>query len=541
MESFATNLAQAQRRPLSEQHVEALREISDELGWPAGHVVIRPGEPLDSFVYILEGAIEVFDPRTGEAYLNAHLGPGQFTGEIGFLNGTAATLALRTKEDSRVLVAPRPSVLRLLSRVPEMSDIVLSVLAGRRRRQVESGDGNLTLVGAAESREVRAVESFLSRNKIPYRSLSLEEPEARVLCEGDVCPGVVFAEEGLVKAPTPRIIAGLLGLDQGLEARTEVDVLVVGGGPSGVAAAVYAGAEGLSSILVEEVAVGGQAGTSSRVENYMGFPTGIAGGDLVWRGEVQAMKFGTRFVRPRRVTELRRAPEGRYTARLDDETEVVAAAIVIATGVQYRRLPWDRLTEFEGSGVYYAATETEARYVSGETVVVVGGGNSAGQAAMFLSRSARHVHVMVRGRSLAASMSDYLTRRLESDEAITLHYETQIEALDGDSALQQVVYRSPAGSTRMDARGVFVMVGAAPNTRWLSEVVRLDAKGFVLTGEDGGGRSQYETSAPGVFAVGDVRCGSVKRVASAVGEGSVVISSVWKHVQEVKGALKRPG
>ncbi|MEL6186405.1 MAG: FAD-dependent oxidoreductase [Myxococcota bacterium] len=472
MESFATNLAQAQRRPLSEQHVEALREISDELGWPAGHVVIRPGEPLDSFVYILEGAIEVFDLRTGEAYLNAHLGPGQFTGEIGFLNGTAATLALRTKEDSRVLVAPRPSVLRLLSRVPEMSDIVLSVLAGRRRRQVESGDGNLTLVGAAESREVRAVESFLSRNKIPYRSLSLEEPEARVLCEGDVCPGVVFAEEGLVKAPTPRIIAGLLGLDQGLEARTEVDVLVVGGGPSGVAAAVYAGAEGLSSILVEEVAVGGQAGTSSRVENYMGFPTGIAGGDLVWRGEVQAMKFGTRFVRPRRVTELRRASEGRYTARLDDETEVVAAAIVIATGVQYRRLPWDRLTEFEGSGVYYAATETEARYVSGETVVVVGGGNSAGQAAMFLSRSARHVHVMVRGRSLAASMSDYLTRRLESDEAITLHYETQIEALDGDSALQQVVYRSPAGSTRMDARGVFVMVGAAPNTRWLSEVVR---------------------------------------------------------------------
>ncbi|MEM6615466.1 MAG: FAD-dependent oxidoreductase [Pseudomonadota bacterium] len=531
MESFAEDLARMQRTPLSEAHIAALREISEEVEWPKHHLVVKPGEPLDRFVYILSGAIEVFDQKTNEAYLSAFLGPGQFAGEIAFLNGTAAVLALRTREPSRVLVAPRPDVLRLMSKIPEMSDIILSVFAARRRRQVETGDGNLTLIGADKSRDVRRVETFLSQNKIPYTGIDLDDPRAGPLCKSDVGPGVIFGADHRIPDASPESVAQILGLDQAAGADTTTDVLIVGGGPGGVAAAVYAGAEGLSSILVEEIAVGGQAGTSSRIENYMGFPTGISGGDLVWRGEVQAMKFGTRFVRPRRVVSVTPQKDGRFCATLNDETEIDAGAIVVATGVQYRRLPWERLEDFEGAGVYYSATQTEARYCAGDEVIVVGGGNSAGQAAMYLSRPARHVHVFVRGQSLAETMSDYLSSRLETDPAISLHFGTQITGLNGEDVLTTVHYSNANGAQSMDARGVFVMVGAAPNTDWLKDVVGLDSKGFVLTGEDAGAGSQYATSNPGIFAVGDVRAGSVKRVASAVGEGSVSISSVWSYVR----------
>ncbi len=531
MESFAENLQIMQRTPLTESHVSALRTISQEHDWPAGHVLCRPGELSTKFVYLLSGSIEVFDERTGENYLSAYLGPGQFAGEIALLNGTAWTLALRTREPSKVLVADRADLLKLMSKIPEMSDIIISVFAARRRRQVESGDGNLRLIGAETDRSVRYTEAFLSRNKIPYTTLDLDDPEAIELCGGKACAGIVFGVEGLLDDHSPRGVARKLGLDQAVEDNTETDVLIVGGGPSGVAAAVYAGAEGLSSILVEELAVGGQAGTSSRIENYMGFPTGISGGDLVWRGQIQAMKFGTQFARPRSVHAVAVKEDGRFCAKLDDGHYIVAKAIVVAAGVQYRRLPWARLEDFEGAGVYYAATETEARYTEDETVVVVGGGNSAGQAAMFLSRTAKHVHLFVRGTSLADSMSDYLSSRLDADPAVTLHFETQIEALDGDEHLQTVTYTSKDGSHDMAARGVFVMVGAAPNTGWLPEDVKLDPRGFVLTGDIATARSQFETSVPGIFAVGDVRSGSVKRVASAVGEGSVAISSVWAHVK----------
>jgi len=531
MESFADNLAQMQRTPLSDVHVEAMRDIGEEIEWPSGHVLVRPGDPLETFVFILEGAIEVFDPRTGEGYLKTHLGPGQFTGEIAFLNGSAAALALRTREPTRVICVERPAMLKLMSKTPEMSDIIISVFAARRRRQVESGDGNLTLIGAEDNAEVRKVESFLSLNKVPFNSLQLDNPEAVGLCKGKSCPGVVFGTEGLIDHPTPAKVAALLGLDEAATHQSRVDVLIVGGGPSGVAAAVYAGAEGLSSVLIEELAVGGQAGTSSRIENYMGFPTGISGGDLVWRGEIQAMKFGTRFVRPRRVTALRHNDDGTFSATLNDDTCIIAGAVVVATGVQYRRLPWKRLEEFESSGVFYAATENEARYCANEPVIIVGGGNSAGQAAMYLSRTAQHVHLMVRGETLAASMSDYLLSRLEAEPAITIHYKSQIIGLDGDAKLSSVTFDEDCTERTMSVGGVFVMVGAAPNTDWLKDLVQLDQNGFVMTGDDAGGESQYETSLHGVFAVGDVRAKSVKRVASAVGEGSVAISSVWMHVR----------
>ncbi|MEM8879581.1 MAG: FAD-dependent oxidoreductase [Pseudomonadota bacterium] len=531
MESFADDLSRMQRTPLTERHVASLTEISQEVDWPAGETVVTPGQPMTEFIYLLSGGIEVFDIHTGEAYLPFHIGPGQFLGEVAFLNGTAAVTAMRTREPCKVLIADRVDVLALMSKIPEMSDIILTVFAARRRRQIEMEDGNLTLIGAEESRPVRRVESFLSRNKVPFKSLPLSDPAASDLCGGSARPGAIFANDALIDDPSPADIAGLLGLDQPANGNAEVDVLIVGGGPSGVAAAVYAGAEGLSSMLVEALATGGQAGTSSRIENYMGFPTGISGGDLVWRGEIQAMKFGTTFVRPRRVTTLVGSESGRFHAGLDDGTLVDAGAIVIATGVEYVRLPWAKETDFEGAGVYYAATETEARYCENDEIIVVGGGNSAGQAAMFLCRRAKHVHVMVRGKSLAASMSDYLSARLDADPGITLHYSTEIERLDGAAHLETVHYRCGETLGEMNARGVFVMVGAAPHTEWLANAVAMDDKGFVLTGPDHGGRSPFESSVHGIFAVGDVRAGSVKRVASAVGEGSVAISSVWRHVR----------
>ena len=288
----------------------------------------------------------------------------------------------------------------------------------------------------------------------------------------------------------------------------------------------------MRALVIEDIAIGGQAGTSSRIENYMGFPTGISGGDLVWRGEVQAMKFGTRFAMPRRVATLERLGDGTFCATFDTGERVRGRAVIVAAGVQYRRLPIDRLAEFEGAGVYYAATEIEARYCKGTQAVVIGGGNSAGQAAMYLSRSAACVHVIVRGRSLAASMSSYLSSRLDADPAITIAYGAEVVALHGCEHLEGVTLRDAMTGLERDVetRALFIMVGAAPNTAWLSSLVALDAKGFVLTGSMVGASSPFETSQPGIFAVGDVRAGSVKRVASAVGEGSVVVSKVWEFL-----------
>lgn len=310
-------------------------------------------------------------------------------------------------------------------------------------------------------------------------------------------------------------------------------MLIVGGGPAGVAAAVYAGAEGLSALLIEDLAVGGQAGTSSRIENSMGFPTGISGADLVWRGEVQAMKFGSRFVLPHRVSGLRQAEDGLFTAEIDGGKSLRARSVVAATGVQYRRLPLDGLEALEGAGVYYAATEMEARVCRGGEVLIVGGGNSAGQAAMYLSRHARSVRLLVRGRSLAASMSAYLTRRLEAEPSITIEYGAEVVALEGSERLEATIVRDRASgeARRVETCALFLMVGAAPNTGWLSGLADLDDKGFVLTGAAVNAPSAYAASRPGLFAVGDVRAGSVKRVASAVGEGSVVVSAVWSYLE----------
>jgi thioredoxin reductase (NADPH) len=537
METIGADLREMQRTPLAAAHVDALRAAGKIKTYRAGTFLARPGEPMDHFVYVEEGEIEVVNPYTEERHLPSTLGPTQFMGEISFLNGGSWSMPMRAVRDTRVLEVPREAMLTLMSQIPEMSDIIITVFSARRRRQLDARDGVLRLIGEDEDRNVRRIAEFASRNRIPYGSLALGSPEAEATARNCSLPlsvpAVIFGRNVVLSDPTPDKVARLLGLNLDFRDDETFDVLIVGGGPAGVAAGVYAGAEGLCALVVEDIAIGGQAGTSSRIENYMGFPTGISGADLVWRGEIQAMKFGTRFAMPRRAVSLEKLEDGSFCITFDNEQRVRAKAVVVATGVQYRRLPLDRLADFEGAGVYYAATEMEARYCKGTEAVIIGGGNSAGQAAMFLSRSASCVRVLVRGESLAASMSSYLSSRLAADPRISIQYGAEVTALSGDDHLTSLTIRDVrTGVTRVvDTRALFIMVGASPNTEWLSGLVDLDTKGFVITGSGAdSAASPFATSVPGIFAVGDVRAGSVKRVASSVGEGSVVISKVWEFV-----------
>ncbi|MEM1429060.1 MAG: FAD-dependent oxidoreductase [Pseudomonadota bacterium] len=532
METLAADLRTMVRTPLAPEHVTAMRKVGAVATVPARTDLVTTGDHADKFIYVISGEVEAVNPATNGRYGGASLGPGQFFGEITFLNGGRVMMGARTCTESELLTVDRNEMLALMSRIPEMSDIIVTVMAARRRRLLESNEAALVLIGSEDSRDLRQIAAFASRNRIPFRELTRDDPEAVALaqtCGVDLEePRVVYGDSYVFDAPTPRSIAQVLGLDLSFDEDEVHDVVIVGGGPAGVAAGVYAGSEGLNSLVLEDLTIGGQAGTSSRIENYMGFPTGISGADLAWRGEVQAMKFGTRFAVPRRAAALQ-IEDGEFHITLEDGDRVCARSVVVATGVQYRRLPLDGLERLEGAGVYYAATDVEARYCRETEVAVIGGGNSAGQAAMFLARTAAHVHVLVRSDSLAASMSAYLRDRLEKNPRITIHYRTQVSMLHGETALEGVsITDRNAGQTwRLRTGGLFVMVGAAPNTAWLSGLVDLDDKGFVATGESVGASTAYGTSQPGIFAVGDVRAGSVKRVASAVGEGSVVISRVW--------------
>ncbi len=539
METLGQDLETMRRVPLAPEHVDAICAIGGEKFYPAGSIIMDIGEPLDRFVYVLEGEVEVVNPYTDARMFASTLGATQFMGEIGFLSGATNYLRMRASIDTRVIEAPRQGVLDLMSRVPELSDHLITVFAARRRKQFELGNAAVKVIGADRDPAVQAVERFLSRNRIPFQSYDLDgaDPETVKVCtlirhE----PAVILGVDTRLDDPTPRKVAQYLGLDLDILSQHTYDLVIVGGGPAGVAAAVYAGSEGIAALVVEDTAVGGQAGTSSRIENYMGFPTGISGTDLTWRGQVQAMKFGTRFVMPRRVEAMSRRDDGAYCLTLDDGDELCARAVLVATGVQYRRLPLANLEALEGAGIFYSATDMEARFCARTEAVVIGGGNSAGQAAMFLSRAAAHVHLVVRSGSLAESMSSYLMQRLEADPRVTIHYHSQVTALHGETWLEGITLKTGETERRIDTRALFIMIGAAPNTGWLSGLAETDAKGFVLTGAGAGQGDDYATTAPGIFAVGDVRAGSVKRVASAVGEGSVVVSRIWQYLEDTRPA-----
>ncbi|MBP2511849.1 cyclic nucleotide-binding domain-containing thioredoxin-disulfide reductase [Sphingomonas sp. PvP018] len=464
METIGRDLREMQRVPLQPAHIAAIRAAGTRKHYPKGMMLAEIGAPADRFVYVEEGEIEVVNPFTGDRLVPSTLGPTQFMSEISLLSGGTWSLPMRAASDTTVVEVPRSAMLRLMAAIPEMSDIVITVLAARRRRQLDAGDGMLVLVGEEEDRAVRRVAEFAARNRLPYRSYPLGSAEAAHVASS--CgttprePVVVFGRDVVVSDPTPEKVARLLGLDQDVPEDEAFDVLIVGAGPAGVSAGVYAGAEGLRALVVDETAIGGQAGTSSRIENYMGFPTGISGADLVWRGEVQAMKFGTRFVMPRRIESLDQLDNGAFCATFANGRRVLAASVVVATGVQYRRLPIARLAEFEGTGIYYAATENEARFCRDTEVLVIGGGNSAGQAAMFLSRTARHVRLLVRGDTLASSMSSYLSSRLEADPAITIEYGTHAVELHGGDNLEAVTIRNGDGDRIVACTGKLSAAGS---------------------------------------------------------------------------------
>ncbi len=541
MEQLGPDLDTMKRVPLAQAHIDAICEIGAERSYGAGEIVTEIGDVMDTFVYVLDGEIEVVNPYTGERMLEASLGPAQFMGEIGFLNQGTHYLKMRAVVDTKVIEAPREGILDLMNRIPELSDHLITVFAARRRKQFEMSNGSVKVIGADRDPQVQAVERFLSRNRIPFQSFDMDarDPETSAVCDlSGHEPSVILGTDTKLEDPTPRKVARFLNLDLGICSRRDFDLLIVGGGPAGVAAAVYAGSEGLDALVVEDMAIGGQAGTSSRIENYMGFPTGISGTDLTYRGQIQALKFGTRFVMPRRVEALTRREDGTYCAILDGDgeegDEICAKTVLVSTGVQYSRLPLDNLRELEGAGIFYSATEMEARFCSKTEAVIIGGGNSAGQAAMYLSRSAAHVHLIVRSGSLAASMSSYLSQRLEADPRITIHYDTTVTRLHGDDWLDAVTLNTGGKEKRLDTRALFIMIGAAPNTAWLSGLVETDDKGFVCTGASVGRETPFETGTDGIFAVGDVRSGSVKRVASAVGEGSVVVSRIWEYLDQLR-------
>lgn len=538
METIGGDLRAMSPQPFLPEYLDAMRQVGYERLYLAGEIITPVGQRMDRFLMVLDGQVDIVQPFTGETLIPGAMRAGQFLGELNFLNAGTNTTPTRAGSDTVMLEVPRAAMLELMARIPELGDHVITVFAARRRHLLEEQRSAVTVIGADHDPAVQRVAVFLSRNRIPFQNYDLDEKSETVLalCELLQHQPAVVTDRGIkIEDPTPRKVAALLGLDLETNEVEQLDLLIVGGGPAGVAAAVYAGSEGLRALVIEDTAIGGQAGTSSRIENYMGFPSGISGADLVFRGQIQAMKFGTRFAMPRRVQYLARLDDG-FCATLEDGSTLCARAVLVATGVQYRRLPIERLEALEGAGIYYAATEMEARFCRNTEAVVIGGGNSAGQAAMFLSRHAHHVHLLVRGNDLSATMSAYLRQRLEADPAITIHYGSQLSALEGEEWLEAVICAGATGKVRLDAKALFIMIGAAPNTGWLSGLVQLDDKGFVKTGAEAGAKSPYETSHPGIFAVGDVRSGSVKRVASAVGEGSVVVSAVWSHLESLRQA-----
>ncbi len=526
-----SELEKAAYPELTPAQVATLEQAGSRQILPAGHVLWEVGQDNYDFCHIVSGAVEIVDRTDGHTVVR--LEAPNIVGELGLLMGQRTFFAGVVAEQSEVIVVPNEALRDLIATNPEISDALVTAFASRRRLLLEGGEGRLTIVGDPSKRRTLRLLEFATRSLTPHRFVDRTQPGwqealgyAEELPEAEAI--ALIGKDSVLVDPKARDVAAALGLDLEARADTLFDVLVVGAGPAGLAASVYAASEGLNVLTIEDTAIGGQAGTSSRIENYLGFPRGVSGADLAFLGEVQAVKFGAKFTVPRRATKLSRH-QNHFDVTLDDGSAIHTRAMILANGVQYRRLPLDNLENLEGSGVYYAATELEVRFCKNTEVVIIGGGNSAGQAAMFLSRHANHVHLLVRRDGLAETMSSYLSTRILSDPSITLWTQSEVCQLDGTDKLTKVhVKNRKSGEVSIiDSQALFIMIGAAPNTEWLDGQIDLDDKGFIKTGADVSLETRgFSTSMPGVFAVGDIRSGSVKRVASAVGEGSVVVSQV---------------
>jgi thioredoxin reductase (NADPH) len=516
-----------------------------------GEVLVQAGAHIVPFFLITSGRVEAVRPCGNTETLVAVHGPGQFTGEVNMLSGRPTLVRSRAVEAGEVIELDREHLLALVQTDSELSELIMRAFIVRRVELIAHGLGDVVLVGSNHCSGTLRVKEFLTRNGHPYSYIDLDRDTDvqdlldRFHISATDVPVVICRGEVVLRNPTNQQIANCLGFNEPIDQTQIRDVVVVGAGPAGLAAAVYAASEGLDVLVLETNAPGGQAGSSSKIENYLGFPTGISGQALAGRAYTQAQKFGAHVMIAQCAKRLA-CEHTPYVVEIDDNLRVLARTVIIATGAAYRKPSIENLSQFENVGVYYGATFMEAQLCRGEEVVVVGGGNSAGQAAVFLAQTAKRVHILVRSGGLAETMSRYLIRRIEENPTIVVRTKTEIVAFEGTEHLERVRWRGESGNIETrDIRHVFLMTGAVPGTQWLNGCVALDSKNFVKTGPDLSpddlaaanwplARAPYllETSVPGVFAVGDVRGGNIKRVASAVGEGSIAIFFVHQVLRE---------
>ena len=532
---------------LSGEHIDRIRRVAQVRPVKRGEILYEPSEPNVPIYVVLDGSVTVgVDER-----IIAVRKSGQFTGEMTVISGNRSLLTARVIEDGTLLEVPRDAVLSLMAKDTELGDILMGAFVVRRQVLIQLGEGNVILFGTKASGRTLLLREFLTRNNYPFTYVDLDTDtsfteliEKLAVRSGEI-PVAYCNNRYVLRNPSIGELAACLDLNLNIDTDKSVrDVVVIGAGPAGLAAAVYAASEGLKTLLIEKAAPGGQAGSSSKIENYLGFPVGVSGQELVNRANAQAQKFGAQLIVAQSVVHIdcSRQP---YKVILESGGKLRGRSIVIATGAQYARLPIDDADAFAGRGVYYNATHMEAQLCDSEEVVVVGGGNSAGQAAILLQLRSSRVHLLVRAPKLSESMSRYLVARIEAHPRIEIHYSTQVISLSGTAHLENIEWRNEeAGTTEARAiRHVFVMAGAVPRTEWLQDCLVLDKKGFIITGQEliGYDECQWplersplllETSIPGIFAVGDTRAGSVKRVASAVGEGAMAVHLIHRFLAE---------
>jgi thioredoxin reductase (NADPH) len=526
--------------------VSLLASYGQEMTFNTGDLLFsRDDRDIPLFI-IRSGKLEVFEVTSdGETVVVSAISDGQFTGELYLWNNRKSLVSCRSTTESMVIAITRENLTRLLRSEPEIGSTILSATILRHKGLVQSGRAGVVLIGDQRSGSMNRIQRFLVRNSYPHKIVDISRPDEEsgqspvADSSVDVTPMVLFPDGRVLRDPESMCLAQELGLYEEVSSQT-YDVAIIGAGPAGLAAAVNAASEGLKTIVIEGNAPGGQAGTSSRIENYLGFPIGLSGQELANRSQIQAQKFGAHLLISREAIEIECKPTFKRLV-LHDKSQVLARAVIIATGARYRRLTVPNYDRFEGTGIHYAATAMESALCAGESVAVVGAGNSAGQAALFLSQRASRVHLVFRGRSLDATMSEYLVQRILSSSSICIHPCCEIERLDGDRHLEHVAWRNEVeGSSQTESiRQLFILIGATPNTGWLGDTLALDDKGFICTGPSAGSSLPHATSRAGIFAIGDVRSTSVKRVSAAAGEGSVVVSEVHEHLamlhQELMG------
>jgi thioredoxin reductase (NADPH) len=540
---------------LSDELLAVLDAAGERRPIADGEILFHAGERQSEFFVVMRGRVAVIDGygSAAERVVGVH-GDLRFVGELSLMTGQPAYLTAVVQEAGEAIVLSREELQAAISASQQLGDVILNAFIARRALLIGLGSG-VRLIGSHLSPDSRRLRELLTRNRIPHSFLDLEtDSQADQLLQGlSIAPRetpLVLSGSLALRNPTNHEVAEALNLRTATSSERVCDTVVVGAGPAGLGAAVYAASEGLSTVLVDSVAIGGQASTSARIENYLGFPAGVSGSELAERAALQATRFGARSAVPETARALS-FEDGYHVVELDGGERLRARTVVLATGASYRRLNVARLADFEGAGVYYAATQVEAQMCSGEPVVVVGGGNSAGQAAVFLARQVSRVELLLRGGDLAAGMSRYLVDQVQATPSIEVHLHTEVRDLHGDGALEAItVEQTSAGTTRaVDTRALFVFIGADPCTGWLGHALAIEQDGFVLTGQDlqlthldpaDDGRQRaplpLETSRPGVFAVGDVRSGSIKRVASAVGEGAMAVRLVHQYLALLDGA-----